>query len=1112
MTEEQGKKKRKPLGLNLSSPVDGGTNQEHIRQSLSHGRSKTVTVEIKRKRAPSAGDASAKAEGFSTTDHSGLLSGNGFLAGGPSHLTTKEHRTRMRAVQEALLAEQAQQEQDKALKPQGSANVQTSGLEAPDKTSLAAPVSAVNTAPTQALDETPYSKNPSWVPVEPASDGTRTIAASSVSPAPVPHWTAVDPSQSVKKEETLTHVSPLASDSSSPAASSISVHGTTPQSAYQEKPRFTASPPSSFSSSRQGSGYGGYGEGDPGPFQARSYVKPASPRAQSSYTKPSHYDDSGTGGFRRTSPAGRPSSGDVSHREDEGRYRSSYSQGQSGRNHSSRGYGGHDGGFSGGSSGRYGGDRYGGDTYQAQQAALRHGFDEDRFAGERSRGTYRPDNVRQEVDSLWRAREYESPLSRTSRGFRSQDAVNTGHDVPLTPGFKDTSSFVEAALRRRNAKDDNPHVAKSEGPANRRGALHAAANKKRERTAGGKIALVDDGTEENIYRPVLGLKKLRKQGGGRMERRNAPAGAAKSSVQRVVLLKPGMDVAFFADQLGEKVPVVVRLLHKMGLSDMRADTIVDLDVAQLLAQDRGCDVKEMVTDNPYERLLDQPALHPVTRPPVVTVMGHVDHGKTSLLDALRKTDVVSKEAGGITQHIGAYQVRTASGGVITFIDTPGHKAFTHMRARGARVTDIVVLVVAADDGINDQTVEAIRHCQAANVPIIVAINKMDKSTARPDDVRNQLLSYELVVERLGGTIQDVELSALKRMNLDGLEEAILLQAEMLELKADAKMRAKAVVLETCMKKGHGAVATVLVQEGTLRKGDVFVAGQTWGRVRLMFDDKGAQINQALPSQPVEVVGFDQMCQSGDTFVVAPHETEAKACVAYLKAASAVDDSGIEIMDAAAWLQKVKASETKEQTIVVKADTQGSLEGIAHELAKIQHDEIQVKIIHQAVGPVNEGDVLLAQAAGALLVSFGTSILPEARKLVEEKAVRLLSYRIIYQVVDEVREILSGMLAPVFEEERLGRAEVIQVFALKKAFAIAGCMIRDGLLRRNEFVRVMRGKKVIHEGVLRSLKHLKDDVKEKAAGHECGVMVDGYTDFQVGDMLECFTKKRIERSV
>jgi translation initiation factor IF-2 len=493
-----------------------------------------------------------------------------------------------------------------------------------------------------------------------------------------------------------------------------------------------------------------------------------------------------------------------------------------------------------------------------------------------------------------------------------------------------------------------------------------------------------------------------------------------------------------------------------------------------------------------------------SRPPVVTIMGHVDHGKTSLLDALRSTDVVSGEAGGITQHIGAYQVSLDSGQRITFIDTPGHEAFTAMRARGAKVTDIVVLVVAADDGIKPQTVEAIRHAKAAKVPIIVAINKIDKPDANPQKVRQELLNHELVTEDLGGDVLAVEVSAKQKINLAALEEAILLQAEILDLKANPERSAQGVVIEAKVERGRGSVATVLVQKGTLRVGDVFVAGSEWGRVRALINDRGDKLDSAGPATPVEVLGLQGTPAAGDEFITVETELRARDVADYrqrkerdAKAAAGARGT-LEQM-----FSRIAAGEAKELAVVIKGDVQGSVEAICSTLEKMGTDEVKVRILHSAVGGVNESDITLAKASEALVIGFNVRANPQARDMARRESVEIRYYSIIYDVADDLRQALTGMLAPTLREKFLGNAEIREVFSISKVGKVAGCFVSEGMVKRGAKVRLLRDDVVIHDGALSQLKRFKDDVREVREGYECGMSFENYNDIQIGDVIECF---------
>jgi translation initiation factor IF-2 len=543
--------------------------------------------------------------------------------------------------------------------------------------------------------------------------------------------------------------------------------------------------------------------------------------------------------------------------------------------------------------------------------------------------------------------------------------------------------------------------------------------------------------------------------------------------------------------------------------------VIDADTAELVVAEFGHRLKR-VAESDIEIGLGGVAdveEHLVSRPPVVTIMGHVDHGKTSLLDALRGTDVASGEAGGITQHIGAYQVRLKSGQRITFIDTPGHQAFTAMRARGAHVTDIVVLVVAADDGIKEQTVEAIRHAKAAKVPMIVAINKMDKPDAKPDRVRQELLQHEIVVEHHGGDVLDVEVSATKKTGLDRLEEAILLQAEILDLKANPDRPAEGSIIEAKLERGRGPVATVLIKRGTLHTGDIFVAGSEWGRVRALIDDRGSAITAAGPSSPVEVLGLNGTPLAGDDFVVAENEAKARDIADYRQRrrreqqAAAGARGTLEQM-----FSQIAAGVAKELAVVVKSDVQGSLEAITSSLEKISTKEVAIRVLHAAVGGINESDVILAKASSAVIIGFNVRANPQARDMARRDNVEIRYYSIIYDVIDDMKAALSGMLAPSLRERFLGNAAIREVFPISKVGKVAGCMVTEGVVKRGARVRLLRDSVVIHEGSLKTLKRFKDEVREVREGFECGMAFENYHDIQVGDVIECFEMEEVARAL
>ncbi|MEA2936828.1 MAG: translation initiation factor, partial [Alphaproteobacteria bacterium] len=539
--------------------------------------------------------------------------------------------------------------------------------------------------------------------------------------------------------------------------------------------------------------------------------------------------------------------------------------------------------------------------------------------------------------------------------------------------------------------------------------------------------------------------------------------------------------------------------------------------AQLLAEELGHTVKRVaesdVEDGLFDAADDEAALAP--RPPVVTIMGHVDHGKTSLLDAIRQTNVVSGEAGGITQHIGAYQVTSPKGGKITFIDTPGHAAFTAMRARGAKVTDIVVLVVAADDGVMPQTVEAINHAKAAKAPMIVAINKIDKMDAKPERVRSELLQQEIQVETLGGEVLDVEVSATKKLNLDRLLETIGLQAEILELKADPSRPAEGTVIEAKLDRGRGPVATVLVQRGTLKPGDIVVAGAEWGRVRALVSDTGLPVIAAGPSTPVEVLGFNGTPEAGDRLAVVDSEARAREVTDYRarekREKSATRASGLR-GSLEQMMAQARTAGRKEFPLLIKGDVQGSLEAIIGALDKLGTAEVGARIIHSGAGGITESDIRLAETSNAAIIGFNVRANKEAREAAERDGIEIRYYNIIYNLVDDVKQAMSGLLAPTLRETMLGNATILEIFKVSKVGNIAGCRVTDGVVERGANVRLIRDSVVVHEGKLSQLKRFKDDAREVAAGQECGMAFENYQDMKAGDIIECYRVETIQRSL
>jgi translation initiation factor IF-2 len=590
--------------------------------------------------------------------------------------------------------------------------------------------------------------------------------------------------------------------------------------------------------------------------------------------------------------------------------------------------------------------------------------------------------------------------------------------------------------------------------------------------------------------------------------------APTEPIVREVLVPETITVAELAHKMSVKAAEVIKALMKLG-SMVTINQVLDQETAIILVEEMGHIGKPAALDTPEAFLIDTGVVGEVEmkpRPPVVTVMGHVDHGKTSLLDTIRRTRVASGEAGGITQHIGAYHVETEKG-VITFLDTPGHEAFTAMRARGAKATDIVVLVVAADDGVMPQTIEAIHHAKAAGVPLVVAINKIDKPDASPERIRQELVAQGVTPEEWGGDTQFIEVSAKANTNIDGLLDALLLQAEVLELQAPTDGPAKGIVIEARLDKGKGPVTTLLVQSGTLRRGDMVLAGQAFGRVRAMLDESGKVVNEAGPSIPVEIQGLSDVPRAGEDMMVLPDERKAREIALFRQ--GKFRDVQLAKKQAAkleSIFDQMGQGEVQQLPIILKADMQGSYEGLAHALAKLSTDEVKVNIIHSAVGAITESDVNLALASKAVLIGFNVRADASARKLAESGGVDIRYYNIIYEAVDEVKAALSGMLAPEQRESVIGSVEVRQVFVISKVGTIAGCYVLDGVIKRGAGVRVLRNNVVIHQGELDSLKRFKDDVKEVKANFECGLSIKNFNDLQEGDILEVFEVVEVARSL
>ncbi|KIU30829.1 translation initiation factor IF-2, partial [Methylobacterium radiotolerans] len=625
------------------------------------------------------------------------------------------------------------------------------------------------------------------------------------------------------------------------------------------------------------------------------------------------------------------------------------------------------------------------------------------------------------------------------------------------------------------------------------------------------IANATSGEEERT-RSVASFRRRqqRMSGRGHVEQ--------KEKLSREVTIPETITIQELANRMSERAVDVIRLLMKQGQIHKITD-VIDSDTAQLIAEELGHTVRRVAESDVEEGLSsDEPDLEEDLdpRPPVVTIMGHVDHGKTSLLDAIRKANVVEGEAGGITQHIGAYQVASPSGDMITFIDTPGHAAFTSMRARGAKVTDIVVIVVAADDGVMPQTIEAIQHAKAAGVPMIIAVNKIDKPDAKPERVRTELLQHDIQVESMGGETLEFEVSAKTGAGLPQLLEGIQIQAEIMNLRANEKRDGEGTVIEAQLDRGRGPVATVLVQRGTLFTGDIVVAGAEWGRVRALIDDLGENVQYAGPSVPVEVLGFNGTPDAGDRVIVVPSEARAREVTEYRarqkreRQNARTGGANRSLVDMMRDLKE--GAGRKELPVVIKGDVQGSVEAISGALEKLGNDEVAARILLAGVGGITESDITLAQASKAVVIGFNVRAHKEAREAAERAGIEIRYYNIIYDLVDDIKATLSGMLPPTLREERLGEATIQEVFEVSKVGKVAGCRVTDGIVERGAHVRLIRDSVVIHEGKLKTLKRFKDDAKEVTSGQECGMAFENFENMRAGDVIECYRVEEIRRTL
>ena len=715
----------------------------------------------------------------------------------------------------------------------------------------------------------------------------------------------------------------------------------------------------------------------------------------------------------------------------------------------------------------------------------------------------------QEIEKIAQTRKAEEKAKRTAENAARRQAVEDQKQrqqkpAPASDRFaqpnapvEDAGSRPQGGRRRAEEADTNRRqpAARREGPARRQS---------------GKMTIsqaLSDG-EGGRQRSLASVRRQREK--ARMREEAQPA--VKQT--RDVTIPDTITVQELANRMAEKAADVVKELMKLGIMATVTQSI-DAETAELVTMEFGHKVVR-VSDSDIEDGLggdvdSEDSLK--GRPPVVTVMGHVDHGKTSLLDAIRKTDVAAGESGGITQHIGAYQIQTAAKNTITFIDTPGHAAFTEMRLRGANTTDIVILVVAADDSVKEQTIEAINHAKAAGCPIIVAVNKCDKPGADPSRVRSDLLQHEIITEDFGGEILAVNVSAHTGEGLDRLEEAIMLQAELLELKANPDRAAEGTVIEAKVERGRGSVATVLVQRGTLAVGDIFVVGAESGRVRAMLNERGEQQKLATPSQPVEILGLNGTPMAGDNFTVVESEARAREIAEYRRRVIREKEAVVSARGSVEqMLSAIAAGEAAELPVVIKTDVHGSLEAIKVALENLGTDQVKVRFLTGGVGALSESDISLAAASNALVMGFNVRAIPQARDLAKRDGVEIRYHSIIYELIDDVKAAMGGLLSPDTQEEFIGYAEIRQVFSVSKVGKIAGCYVTEGVIKRGCKVRLLRDNVVIHEGSLKTLKRFKDEVKEVKDGFECGMAFENYSDIQEGDVIECFELKEIARTL
>jgi translation initiation factor IF-2 len=1032
---------RAPITL---KPRQGSVSAGVVKQSFSHGRTKTVVVETKRVRphAPPAGNLAAPSSAERRNDgpRPQSSSGGGGSAGGLS-------QGEMLARQRAIEAAREQQERQAAERRAAEARAVAAEAAARDAAARAAAAAKAAAAPPPA-PVAPAAPAPAAAPVPAAP-------AAPAAPAPVAASTVAPPAPAAPRAETPRPAAP-------PVRGDAPRQAAPGQTRTYEPSRDRRDDRSSTTTYRPGPGAqgGDRPQGDRPHGDRPHGDRPQGDRPQSYADRPfNQRAPRQDGPYNQRTPrpdAGGPPRGPRP--EGAGGYRNDRPQGD-----------------------RPQGDRPQGDrpTQTVRYSALAP-----RPAPGARPGPGGPRGARPGVPASAPA------TPEIQRATRS--APRPGGDVGRKPEEDDD---------RRKAAAPGKAVSRAKGaPVRREGRLTIQT-------------VAGDGDSADRMRSLASVRRARER--EKEKRRGGPADVVK--VSREVIIPDVITVQELSNRMAVRGVEIIKFLMRQGVM-LKINDVIDNDTAELVATEFGHTVRRVSEADVEEGFIGAEDIddHLETRPPVVTVMGHVDHGKTSLLDALRKADVAGGEHGGITQHIGAYQVRLENGQKVTFLDTPGHAAFSQMRARGANITDLVILVVAGDDGVMPQTIEAIKHARAAEVPIIVAVNKMDKPGSDSTRVTNELLQHEIVVESLGGDTQIVEVSAKTGQGLDELIERILLLAEVMDLKANPDRTADGVVIEAKLDKGRGAVSTVLVKRGTLKRGDIVVAGSQFGRVRALLNERNEQLTEAGPATPVEILGLDGVPSPGDPFAVVENEARARELTEYrirLKREKSMHPVGAGATSMADMMAKLQDKKYRELPLVIKADVQGSAEAIIGSLDAMSTDEVRARIILSGAGAISESDVMLAKGAGAPLIGFNVRASAQARALAEREGVEIRYYAIIYDLLDDIKGVLSGMLAPIQRETFLGNAEVLQAFDISKVGKIAGCKVTEGVVRKGAKVRIIRNDIVVLElGTLATLKRFKDEVNEVPSGQECGMMFAGFQDIKVGDTIECFTVEEIKRQL